>query len=301
MVKSQLSNGLSINPLTGNARASFDYSMINSTVTTKSPSYYKYSNTTVKGTAMQLGYDGETSFGHFSGGYYSSKLDSDYQINRYSSCGGQNVVYDSKTTSKENIVLGIISGQINEKTAIAGSIAMVTDKQDISRTDTASTGCVWPSTGTNTVSYFGSASSGYNQIALFGKSEITNELKLGFLLAPAAGGKTNYSGDYTNTIFRRGNGMTFGVGVGKEDSQMAFEGGIFVEQENKDSGDGNNRDLFVLYETLFSGGAFSVGYKNSESDKLEVGSTKIARPISSTTIDMEVQFNVACKTGSFCP
>ena len=35
------------------------------------------------------------------------------------------------------------------------------------------------------------------------------------------------------------------------------------------------------------------GYKNSESDKLQVGSIKIARPISPTTIDMEVQFNVA--------
>ena len=294
MVKSQVSASHgSINPLTGEARASFDYSMLDSTITTKSPSDYKYSDTTVKGTAMQLGYDGKTSFGHFSGGYYSSKRDYEYQIKPYSSCGGQNTVYDLKTTSKYNTISGIISGQINEKTAIAGLIAMVTAKQDKSRTDTASTGCLWSSTGTSTRSYSGSASSDYNQIALFGKSEITNELKLGFLLTPAAGGKTNYSGDYTDTIFRKGNGMTLGVGIGKEDSQMAFEGGIIIEQENKNSGDGSSRDLFVLYETLFGGGAFLVGYKNSESDKLEDGSTKIARPITSTTIDLEAQINVA--------
>ncbi len=293
MVKSQVSASHgSINPLTGEARASFDYSMLDSTITFKSPSDYKYSDMTVKGTAMQLGYDGKTSFGHFSGGYYSSKRDYDYQIKPYSSCGGQNTVYDLKTTSKYNTISGIISGQINEKTAIAGLIAMVTAKQDKSRTDTAPTGCFWTSTGTSTRSYSGSASSDYNQIALFGKSEITNELKLGFLLTPAAGGKTNYNGDYTDTIFRRGNGMTLGVGIGKEDSQMAFEGGIIIEQENKNSGDGSSRDLFVLYETLFGGGAFLVGYKNLESDKLEDGSTKIARPITSTTIDLEAQINV---------
>ena len=73
MVKSQFSSHGSINPLTGEARASFDYAMLDSTVTTKSPSNYKYSDTTLKGTAMLLGYDGETSFGHFAGGYYSLK------------------------------------------------------------------------------------------------------------------------------------------------------------------------------------------------------------------------------------
>ena len=129
MVKSQVSNGLSINPLTGEARASFDYSMLDSTITTKSPSDFKYSDKTVKGTAMQLGYDGKTSFGHFSGGYYSSKRDYDYQIIPSSSCGGQNTVYDLKMTSKNNTISGIISGQINEKTAIAGLIAMVTAKK----------------------------------------------------------------------------------------------------------------------------------------------------------------------------
>ena len=113
MVKSQVSNGLSINPLTGEARASFDYSMLDSTITTKSPSDYKISDMTVKGTVMQLGYDGKTSFGHFSGGYYSSKLDYDYQIKPSSSCGGQNRVYDIKMTSKNNTISGIISGQIN--------------------------------------------------------------------------------------------------------------------------------------------------------------------------------------------
>ena len=101
MVKSQVSTSHgSINPLTGEARASFDYSMLDGNVTHKSPSDYKYSDMTVKGTAMQLGYDGKTSFGHFSGGYYSSKQDYDYQIKPYSSCGGQNPVYDLKTTSK---------------------------------------------------------------------------------------------------------------------------------------------------------------------------------------------------------
>ena len=119
-----------------------EFSMLDSTITTKSPSDYKYSDMTVKGTAMQLGYDGKTSFGHFSGGYYSSKRDYDYQIIPSSSCGGQNSVYDLKTTSKYNTISGIISGQINEKTAIAGLIAMVTAKQDKSRTDTASTGCL---------------------------------------------------------------------------------------------------------------------------------------------------------------
>ena len=93
MVKSQTSSGVSINPLTkGDARASFDYSMVDGTVTIKSPSYYKYSDVTSKGTSMKLGYDGKTSFGHFSGGYSSLKLDSDYKINPSSSCGGQNPV-----------------------------------------------------------------------------------------------------------------------------------------------------------------------------------------------------------------
>ena len=55
MVKSQVSNGLSINPLTGEARASFDYSILDSTITTKSPSDYKISDVSVKGTVMQLG------------------------------------------------------------------------------------------------------------------------------------------------------------------------------------------------------------------------------------------------------
>ena len=44
---------------------------------------------------------------------------------------------------------------------------MNSDKDDRSRTDTASTGCVWDSTGTNTRSYSGSASTDYNQIAIF--------------------------------------------------------------------------------------------------------------------------------------
>ena len=196
-------------------------------------------------------------------------------------------------TGKDNIIGGIISGQISEKTAIAGLINMVTSMEDISRTDTASTGCLWNETGTNTRSYSGSASNDYNNISLFGKSEITNELNLGFLISPSAGGETNYSGDYSDSIFRSGNGMMLGFGIGKEDSKMAFEGGIIIEQENKNSGDGSSRDLFVLYETIFGGGAFLVNYVNSESDKLEDGSTKIARPISSTTIDLEVQVNVA--------
>ena len=44
--------------------------------------------------------------------------------------------------------------------------------------------------------------------------------------------------------------------------------------------------------TLFGGGAFLVGYTSTESDKLEDGSTKIARPISSSTIDLEGQVDV---------
>ena len=81
--------------------------MIDSTITFKSPSDYKYSDMTVKGTVMQLGYDGKTSFGHFSGGYYSSKLDYDSHIKPSSSCGGQNTVYDLKMTSKYNTISGI--------------------------------------------------------------------------------------------------------------------------------------------------------------------------------------------------
>ena len=73
---------------------------------------------------------------------------------------------------------------------------------------------------------------------------------------------------------------------------MVFEGGVVIEQENKDSGDGDQRDLFILYEALLGGGAFLVGYTSTESDKLEDGSTKIARPISSSTIDLEGQFEV---------
>ena len=169
---------------------------------------------------------------------------------------------------------------------------MNSDKDDISRTDTASTGCVWDLTGTNTCSYSGSASTDYNQIALFGKTKIANDLNLGFALSPPADGKTNYSDDYSSSTHRTGNGMILGVGIGKEDSDMVFEGGVVIEQENKDSGDGDQRDLFILYEALFGGGAFLVGYTSTESDKLEDGSTKIARPISSSTIDLEGQVDV---------
>jgi len=169
---------------------------------------------------------------------------------------------------------------------------MNSDKDDISRTDTASTGCVWDLTGTNTRSYSGSASTDYNQIALFGKTKIANDLNLGFALSPPADGKTNYSDDYSSSTHRTGNGMILGVGIGKEDSDMVFEGGVVIEQENKDSGDGDQRDLFILYEALFGGGAFLVGYTSTESDKLEDGSTKIARPISSSTIDLEGQVDV---------
>ena len=70
------------------------------------------------------------------------------------------------------------------------------------------------------------------------------------------------------------------------------EGGILIEQESKDSGDGNKRDLFFLYEILIGGGSFLASFTNSETEKLKDGSTNVARPTSATTIDLQTQIDL---------
>ena len=44
--------------------------------------------------------------------------------------------------------------------------------------------------------------------------------------------------------------MIIGGAIGSIITDTVYEGGILIEQESKDSGAGNKRDLFSLYETF---------------------------------------------------
>ena len=129
-------------------------------------------------------------------------------------------------------------------------------KGDVTSTDTINRGYVQASTSTTTKSRSGSASAVYNQIIIFGKNNINKSINLGFTFIPEASSKSKYSDDFSTSNFRKGNGMIIGGAIGSISTDTVYEGGILIEQESKDSGDGNKRDLFFLYETLMGGGSF---------------------------------------------
>ena len=86
--------------------------------------------------------------------------------------------------------------------------------------------------------------------------------------------------------------MIIGGAIGSISTDTVYEGGILIEQESQDSGDGNKRDLFFLYETLIGGGSLLASFTNSETEKLKDGSTNVARPTSATTIDLQTQIDL---------
>ena len=168
---------------------------------------------------------------------------------------------------------------------------MVSEKGDVTSTDTINRGYVWASTNTTTKSRSGSTSADYNQIIIFGKNNINKSINLGFTFIPEASSKSKYSDDFSTSNFRKGNGMIIGGAIVLISTDTVYEGGILIEQESKDSGDGNKRDLFFLYETLIGGGSLLASCTNSETEKLKDGSTNVARPTSATTIDLQTQID----------
>ncbi len=69
---------------------------------------------------------------------------------------------------------------------------MVSEKGDVTSTDTINRGNVWASTNTTTKSKSGSASADYNQIVIFGKNNINKSINLGFNFIPEASSKSKY-------------------------------------------------------------------------------------------------------------
>jgi len=293
MMKSQASNGLSINPLTkGESRASFDYSMITGSTSYKSKSSDSYNDGKDKASYMKIGYDGKMSSGHFSG-YYSSYNEKYEYTRNLTFSDGCTADYDTTSDYKSTTLTGVITRQLNEKTTIAGAISLESIKGDIARTDTLTNGCTWTATGTDTRNYSGSASADLNRLLVFSKTKISDKMSFGFLLAPEAGSKSKYSNDYSSTDFRAGNGFIIGGAIGSESAGTVFEGGLIIEQESKESGDGSQRDLFFLYETFLDPDVVVLaGYTNSESQKLKDGSTNVARPSSHSLISLGAQFKM---------
>ena len=115
---------------------------------------------------------------------------------------------------------------------------------------------------------------------------------MGFTGILEATDKSKYTDDWSTTDNRMGNGMRMGVSVGSETSMRAFEGGIIIENESKDSGDGNSMYIFGLYEGRFGGGGYLIGYSNGSEEKVVDGTEYISRPNSFSTIDLQVQYEL---------
>ena len=169
---------------------------------------------------------------------------------------------------------------------------MVSSKTDIARGETLTSGCNWTSTGTANDSSKGTGSGEYNVFGIVGKTELTEKLLLGFTGFLEAKDKSKYTDDWSTTDNRMGNGMRMGVSVGSETSMRAFEGGIIIENESKDSGDGKGMYVFGLYEGRFGGGGYLIGYSNGSEEKVVDGTEYISRPNSFSTIDLQVQYEL---------
>ena len=138
----------------------------------------------------------------------------------------------------------------------------------------------------------GTGSGEYNVFGIVGKTELTEKLLLGFTGILEATDKSKYTDDWSTVDNRMGNGMRMGVSVGSETSMRAFEGGIIIENENKDSGDGYSMYIFGLYEGRFGGGGYLIGYSNGSEEKVVDGTEYISRPNSFSTIDLQVQYEL---------
>ena len=291
MNKSQISSGIVVNTIKKNeGRTSLEITNTNGSITYESPSNFKYSDLELKGDSFKIGYDSKTKFGHFSGSYNSQNLNSTYKIT-LPSCNSGNSNYDIEEKNKVSNITGILSGEINSDHFIAGGLSMITDKYDIDRVDTASSGCVWISTSTQVRNFNGSASLEYNTLFVVGKKKV-KEISIGYVFSPNSSDNTRFSNDYSNSTYRSGNGNIIGFAIGKENIDANYEVGILIENSNKDSGDGDLKKTFLFYEKSLGDSFFSINYSIIEEDKVVDGSEKISRGSTGNIINLEGQFEI---------
>ena len=201
MVKSQMYNGGSVNPLTkGDARASFDYSVDTGNYDWKNSSTKFYSGGSINSSNISIGYEGKTEFGaksgHYSLGHSSSKTEYEYKYTN-SSIAVVDIVYAITDTDKTTNLVGGVSAEINDTTSIGAILNIMPEKGDLSSTGTLNNGYVWTATGTSTRSTSGSASADYNQIRIYGMKKIKESINAGFTFIPEALSKSKYSDDYS--------------------------------------------------------------------------------------------------------
>jgi len=291
MVKTQMQNGYSINPIQdGEIRLSGDYIMYNGVSTVKSTSDWNVGDAKYTGNSFVIGFDRKTDFGHYSFGYDTQNTKQEWVTKKtYSS--GCTADYSYSYTYKNTETLLGISTNLG-KTTLLAAIDMVSKKTDIALGKTLTSGCTWSSTGTANESSKGTGSAEYNVSRIVGKTELTEKLLLGFTGILEATDKSKYTDDWSTSDNRMGNGMIMGVSVGSETSMRAFEGGIIIENESKDSGDGNSMSVFGLYEGRFGGGGYLIGYSNGSEEKVVDGTEYISRPNNYSSIDLKVQYEL---------
>ena len=291
MIKTQMQTGASINPIQdGEMRFSGDYIMYNGVSTAKSTSDWNVGDAKYTGNSFVIGFDRKTDFGHYSFGYDTQNTKQEW-VTKVTFSSGCTADYSYSYTYKNTETLLGISTNLGKTTLLAG-IDMVSKKTDIAESDTLTNGCTWSSTGTANRNWNGTGSGDYNVFVIVGKTELTEKLLLGFTGILEATDKSKYTDDWSNADYRIGNGMRMGVSVGSETLMRAFEGGIILEQENKDSGDGNSMYIFGLFEGRFGGGGYLIGYSNGSEAKVVNGTEYISRPNSFSTIDLQVQYEL---------
>ena len=291
MVKTQMQNGYSINPIQdGEMRFSGDYLMYNGVYNIKSTSDWNVGDSKYTGNSLVIGFDRKTDFGHYSFGYGTEDIKREW-VTKVTFSDGCTADYSYSYTYKNTETFLGISTNLG-KTTLLAAIDMVSKKTDIARGDTLTRGCTWTSTGTANRSSNGTGSGDYNVFVIVGKTELTEKLLLGFTGVLEATDKSKYTDDWSTSDNRMGNGMRMGVSVGSETSMRAFEGGIIIENESKDSGDGNSMYIFGLYEGRFGGGGYLIGYSNGSEEKVVDGTEYISRPNSFSTIDLQVQYEL---------
>jgi len=291
MVKTQIQNGYSINPIQdGEIRFSGDYLIYNGVSNIKSTSDWNVGDAKLNGNALTIGYDRKTDFGHYSFGYVTKDIKREW-VTKVTFSDGCTADYSYNYTYKNTETFLGISTNLG-KTALLAAIDMVSQKTDRAEADTLTNGCTWTSTSTANRNWNGTGSGEYNVFGIAGKTELTEKLLLGFTGILEATDKSKYTGDWSNSDNRMGNGMIMGVSVGSETSIRAFEGGIIIENESKDSGDGKGMYVFGLYEGRFGGGGYLIGYSNGSEAKVVDGTEYISRPNSYSTIDLMVQYEL---------
>ena len=85
-------------------------------------------------------------------------------------------VYEYTDFDKTTNLLGGDTLEINDKISIGGVFSMVSEKGDVTSTDTTNRSYVWASTNARKKSRSGSASTDCNLIIIFGKIILINQL-----------------------------------------------------------------------------------------------------------------------------